>query len=53
LGKRLAGVPSAIGRHNLNDEELVIDHIDFKSNQISMFFVCFSVHMYIKKRYKH
>jgi hypothetical protein len=23
VGKRSAGVPSAIGRHNLNDEELV------------------------------
>ncbi|CAF1355679.1 unnamed protein product [Adineta steineri] len=48
VAKRLAGVPTATGRHNLNDEELVNN---LKKFILIKKILCynFSVHMYIKK----
>jgi hypothetical protein len=51
VAKRSAGVPSSIGRQNLNDEELVNNNN--KSNLQKTISYHFSVHMYIKKLYKH
>jgi len=52
VAKRSAGVPSAIGRQNLNDEELVNKTKNFEIKQ-KLFKYNFSVLMYIKKLYKH